>query len=558
MDVKPSVTGSSISSTHAPQAESSFNLESNGDVQKPNVEPRVKVETDSGNIDRVIEDESVRRKRKWSELGYTAEEIRTREKAVLSYQLALLQDQQATLFPSAPTAFTSYHDVVDRLIPYHIWQIPDEELDGGDPSTSAKDKQRVQRDIFDARVLTGVMNKARDRFTRVKRREGMFPSDLPSVINLIKSSTSQIREELDAVQSSLRMVKMEYDVLETARRSRERLTSSSFHAPNISLPVAPASTSARPMSTPAGPLTNTTTTTSSSSSFSTTTAAPTAIPPSVSTATSTSSTPERGRGRGRPRGSGRGGHREPVTSHLSTPTQSRPAVQATGKTPAPTPSTPSAITGTPSVTAASTSSTTPSAAAPKTGAMPVSAASKASTTPGEGSSRTKDPNAVVSALKPGQPLKVTVAGGAISHLAKLGIVNAGENFVAAKGQANPPAVVISKSADGSTSTLSLDLSKCTPHQHLILAKVLKIRLDVIQSSANASRAASAATGSPSMSKNATPAKAPATTISASAASAGAKTSTNTTPSKAQTPTVNAAAPAASDPSKRTRAAGNGT
>ena len=57
------------------------------------------------------------------------------------YQLALLQDQQSTLFPDPPTAFTSYEDVVQRLVPYHIWQTYDEELDGS--NSNPKDAERV-------------------------------------------------------------------------------------------------------------------------------------------------------------------------------------------------------------------------------------------------------------------------------------------------------------------------------------------------------------------------------------------------------------------------------
>ena len=43
--------------------------------------------------------------------------------------MALLLDQQSTLFPDPPIAFTSFSDVVERLLPYHIWQIHDEELE---------------------------------------------------------------------------------------------------------------------------------------------------------------------------------------------------------------------------------------------------------------------------------------------------------------------------------------------------------------------------------------------------------------------------------------------
>ena len=53
----------------------------------------------------------------------------------------MLQDQQSTLFPGPPTAFDSYDDVIQRLLPYHIWQMYDEELDGS--ATNPKEAERV-------------------------------------------------------------------------------------------------------------------------------------------------------------------------------------------------------------------------------------------------------------------------------------------------------------------------------------------------------------------------------------------------------------------------------
>jgi hypothetical protein len=51
-------------------------------------------------------------------------------------------DQQSTLFPPPPTAFASYGDVVDRLLPYHIWQIHDEELESSGGEERERERQR--------------------------------------------------------------------------------------------------------------------------------------------------------------------------------------------------------------------------------------------------------------------------------------------------------------------------------------------------------------------------------------------------------------------------------
>lgn len=47
-------------------------------------------------------------------------------------------DQEATLYPPPPTAFSSYEDAVQRLLPYHVWQVYDEELDTWEKADVAK------------------------------------------------------------------------------------------------------------------------------------------------------------------------------------------------------------------------------------------------------------------------------------------------------------------------------------------------------------------------------------------------------------------------------------
>lgn len=69
----------------------------------------------------------------WSMAQLPAIQLRsaTVPSADLRFHLALLQDQATTLYPPRPKAFTSFDDVMNNLVPYHIWQIHDEELAGG-------------------------------------------------------------------------------------------------------------------------------------------------------------------------------------------------------------------------------------------------------------------------------------------------------------------------------------------------------------------------------------------------------------------------------------------
>lgn len=101
--------------------------------------------------------ESAGRKRKWSSLGYNETEQDSLERTTTAFHYALAQDQLATLFPEHPNEFTSYEDVVHRLVPYHIWQTCDEELEGyegGDEKRRTAQKAKGQH-LTCRRVLVG-------------------------------------------------------------------------------------------------------------------------------------------------------------------------------------------------------------------------------------------------------------------------------------------------------------------------------------------------------------------------------------------------------------------
>ena len=92
-----------------------------------------------------IEREAIGRKRKWSSLGYNTEEQESMERTTTAYHYALAQDQLSTLYPDPPTAFQSYDDMVGRLVPYHIWQTCDEELEGYVGEDENKRKAREEK-----------------------------------------------------------------------------------------------------------------------------------------------------------------------------------------------------------------------------------------------------------------------------------------------------------------------------------------------------------------------------------------------------------------------------
>lgn len=57
--------------------------------------------------------------------------------------LALAHDQLKTLHPDV-SAFKDHEDVLERLLPYHLWQIPDDDLHGPLTAPSRKGKGRAR------------------------------------------------------------------------------------------------------------------------------------------------------------------------------------------------------------------------------------------------------------------------------------------------------------------------------------------------------------------------------------------------------------------------------
>ncbi|OCF35717.1 hypothetical protein I316_02772 [Kwoniella heveanensis BCC8398] len=157
-----------------------------------------------------LDRETEARKRKWAMLGYEDDEVEYREGEVLTLHTALMLDQYATLYPDPPTAFTSYEDVVDRLLPYHVWQIHDEELDG-----ARYTKADELREMREAREMVDRIRGIKEQFVKTRRKEGDHPSSLPTVISLLNDHTTTVREEFNTLSSVLRPIKAEYQALES-------------------------------------------------------------------------------------------------------------------------------------------------------------------------------------------------------------------------------------------------------------------------------------------------------------------------------------------------------
>ncbi|KAK8844159.1 hypothetical protein IAR55_006953 [Kwoniella newhampshirensis] len=408
------------------------------------------------------EKESVVKKRKWSMMGYDEGEMGWLMGECTSLTLALLLDQTATLYPPQPTAFSSYEDAVDRLLPYHVWQIHDEELEGWK-------KGDEEAELKEAEELVGRIRGIKDRFTKARRKEDDHPSPVPPLISILNSSTSIVREELSALQATLRHLRAEYTVIENEQKriqdekrrleeekrraeeqkrkelleeeERKRVAKMATEAAKVVVPPpAPKSTSTP---TPTAPV--------PSPRPAPATPPPTSAPPSTPV-----SNADRGRPRGRPRGRGRGGLRESVITHTTGQGPAHPAGQSNSSA-APTVNT--ATHNLPSRTSLPAASTSIGVPTPPTqngqnGATPVTPG----TVPSTGAAAAQG------------PVNITVNVSLIPQLVALGLLVVPANPTAPK----TPATVVRTSEDKKSVVLSINLSACSKNQLLGLAKVLNV------------------------------------------------------------------------------------
>ncbi|OCF79069.1 hypothetical protein I204_01013 [Kwoniella mangroviensis CBS 8886] len=403
------------------------------------------------------------KKRKWGLMGYEENELGLLEEEYLNLNLALQLDQTSTLYPSPPTRFESYEDMVDRLMPYHVWQIYDEELNGQLPKSKEKELKEVQ----DASGLVERVRRVKDRFGKIRMRVDEN-SNMPSLIPMYQQTNQTLKEEISSLQTILRPLNAEYALIEKQqedkrraeeekkRREEERLKAIEDERRRrvVAQQRAEEEMRRRKEEEESRRLREEEekkklVLQSSTNPINTNPTPPHHInqPPSIASPPSTPSSSylDRGKPRGRPRGRGRAGVREPSTPHLTG--QTNGVANANPNTPSPNPiSTSTPLPG---------GSSTNRPITPGTPGTPGQAATPAST-----------PAGVVNK----GPVSLTVNRSLIPQLISLELLLPNPTPTSPK----TPATIIRYLEDKNSVVLSVNLTQCTKTQLIALAKLLNV------------------------------------------------------------------------------------
>ncbi|KAF9070550.1 hypothetical protein BDP27DRAFT_1419797 [Rhodocollybia butyracea] len=173
----------------------------------------------------------LRKKNKTLEENAVIEEISARVTSRIA------ADHAAVLNPDLETPFVDVIDAVNRLLPYHVFLQPKEDLKpllaDRKGKTKAVDPQEIKETKF-ALECHRRRKKLQERFRKARVKPGEGSEFNPQLVILTQSELETERAEIAALNAELRVVRSEYDRLE-----RQKRASSNLAPPALATPARP-------------------------------------------------------------------------------------------------------------------------------------------------------------------------------------------------------------------------------------------------------------------------------------------------------------------------------
>ncbi|OSD06779.1 hypothetical protein PYCCODRAFT_1430974 [Trametes coccinea BRFM310] len=163
--------------------------------------------------------------------GRTIEEEAAMVQTAARVASRLAEDQRAALFPDVDTPFVDQVDVVKRLLPYHIFQQPKEDLDAmlqagtlnpfGKGKRKATEADLLREEIADTRFAIQCWKRRRaleKRFRKARIESGKRASPDDQAYILAQALYEVERADTAALQQELRAARQELDKIEREKR----------------------------------------------------------------------------------------------------------------------------------------------------------------------------------------------------------------------------------------------------------------------------------------------------------------------------------------------------
>ncbi|KAG2345503.1 hypothetical protein BDR05DRAFT_930033 [Suillus weaverae] len=165
----------------------------------------------------------------------TAEDLRIIRETAEGFASCLAADHAAVLNPDVDSPFVDAVDVVHRLLPYHVFQQPQEDLRTVTERRRAKGKGKahdvIRDEIEDTKFALEChrrLRKLESRFRRAKTKSGMRPSPDDQGYVLTQAVVECERAETSSVSTELRNARNELDASQREKRIAANVTVSSF------------------------------------------------------------------------------------------------------------------------------------------------------------------------------------------------------------------------------------------------------------------------------------------------------------------------------------------
>ncbi|KAF7361837.1 hypothetical protein MVEN_00528200 [Mycena venus] len=145
------------------------------------------------------------------------EEITKRTAARIAARLA--DDHALVLTPDVETPFSDTVDVVKRLLPYHVFQQPKEDLDRKGKRKADDD---LRAEIEETKFALECFKRKRnleERFRRIRTRSGKRPAPDDQAVALAQAVVESDRLETQALNNEIRAARGELDKIEREKRA---------------------------------------------------------------------------------------------------------------------------------------------------------------------------------------------------------------------------------------------------------------------------------------------------------------------------------------------------
>ncbi|KAK0460987.1 uncharacterized protein EV420DRAFT_1529533 [Desarmillaria tabescens] len=182
----------------------------------------------------------------------TQEEIRIAANVAAKVAARLTADQAAVIHPDVDTPFSDTLDVVKRLLPYHIYQQPPEDLQELIHGNTDKGKGKatnddLNREIHETKFALECFKrrkKLKERFRKARLKSGRRSAPDDQAVFLAQAVLEGERADTVTLNNELRTARTELDRLEREKRVATNAQRTSYYM--TTQPATPTTTASRP------------------------------------------------------------------------------------------------------------------------------------------------------------------------------------------------------------------------------------------------------------------------------------------------------------------------